>query len=627
MGKSSIRNHAKANRKKPPNKKPINKQPISKKEKIFFNLIFISLILLTLVLIELGLRIAGYGIDTHAFIKPRYKNDIYVMNQNIIYKYFPRKVVTKSDTLRDMMIANQFSVRKPPNTLRGFVVGESTAQGFPYESNQSFSKITELALGACGKYKKVELLNLGISAITSYCIKDIALKLLPYQPDFLVIYAGHNEYYGTLSATTGGNYFTKNLYLTLKESRLFQLLFNLQNSLNPAPENTTLMEEQFNQQILPPNPKLDQEVAADFIKNIDGIVKAYNYRSIPVIVIEPVSNLYDMPPFAGEKDSEFKEFIESYTTLIKKNNRQELADFYQARLRQKQYDQNANIRYLDAVSQTVLTGKPDLNGFKSAKDLDTVPFRAKETLVESLQKFCASHSLNNPNLSFIPLSKIMTDMNDNEIFGNKIFIDQLHFTQAGQRMLSRILADRIAEIFQFNDFEKNKIARFYTEDAKIEKSLLYLTANRIDVYLKVRLLLENAPFNKMLLPYQRKDIDGITEANLDPELVKLIFESRDKEIILPNVANYYLKQDKILEGKMYLDSYLWIFPACYRPYLIQARFGKTFTGDLNGTFANYKTAYLLSDKMKMIYDEIAQYLADMGRDDLFQAIKKYGRPN
>jgi len=49
--------------------------------------------------------------------------------------------------------------------------------------------------------------------MSSYYVKDLAAKLRKYAPDFIVVYSGHNEYYGTIGALTGGNYFTKNLYL------------------------------------------------------------------------------------------------------------------------------------------------------------------------------------------------------------------------------------------------------------------------------------------------------------------------------------------------------------------------------------------------------------------------------
>ena len=465
------------------------KETIGIGKKLLFSTVMGVICLLIVVLIEMALRVAGCGIDTRPFITPCCLNDSYITNTNLFRKYYPRKPLTRPDKIPDMMAANKFSREKRKTTLRGFVIGGSTAQGFPYQRNQSFSKIAESALSVSGKYETVEVLNLGLSAITSYCVKDMAAKLLRYQPDFLVIYTGHNEYYGTISNTTGGGYFSKNLYLALNESRLFQLLFNLQNILNPPTEYATLMEEQFNQKRIPLKNGIDGQVAADFIRNIDDIVKSYQQRKIPVIIIEPVSNLYDMPPFSGERDAELKDFIQAYAAVINGNDDcRELEAFYKNRMQEKKYDQNANVRYLDAVARKMLTGKTNFVDFNAAKELDTLPFRARDVLISRLRDYCFQNAKDYPDLLFIPLGEIMARNYGAEAFGDVFFIDHLHFTQKGQRLLSRILTEQIAEIFHFSKAEKEKMTDFYQEEIVLDQVIHYLPGCRTDVYRKIRSL-------------------------------------------------------------------------------------------------------------------------------------------
>ncbi len=603
------------------------RQPIGTGKKILFTTIFGLFFIGILVLIEVGLRVAGYGYDTRPFIVPPFKDDIYITNTNWFKKYYPRKPLTPADPVPDIMAANTFSVDKADTTLRGFVVGGSTAQGYPYLRNQCFSKITELALAAGGKYEKVEILNLGLSAITSYCVRDMAVKLLPYQPDFLVIYAGHNEYYGTISTTTGGGFFSKNLYLALNEFRLFQLLFNLQNVFNPPAEYDTLMEEQLNQRRRPLNPGMDREIADNFVKNIDAIVKTFQRRNIPVIIVEPVCNLYDMPPFAGDKDGQFKDFINKYADVIKRNDPKALDSFYRTRLTQPQYDINANVRYLDALARKTLTGEVDLEDFKAAKELDAMPFRAKETLCRKLSDYCHDRSQENPHLFFIPLAERLARQNGAAAFGNDFFIDHLHFAQKGQQFLSRVLAERIAGLFHFNATEKRKVAGFYQKQALVEQTIHYLPAYRTDVYRKLRSLTGNPPYNRMLIPYQRKDVDGLTETTVNATLIDLIDRAESQKLDLAvQVAAAYVNRRGFAQGKAYLDAYLWNYPGNYRPYLILARFYKTVTRDVDKAFAAYQTAYLLSSKMKSIHDEIAAFLNEHDRADLLSEIDRYGRP-
>jgi len=44
----------------------------------------------------------------------------------------------------------------------------------------------------------IEIINLCLTAVNSYTISDFAKQVSKYEPDAVLIYAGHNEYYGAL---------------------------------------------------------------------------------------------------------------------------------------------------------------------------------------------------------------------------------------------------------------------------------------------------------------------------------------------------------------------------------------------------------------------------------------------
>ena len=357
--------------------------------------------------------------------------------------------------------------------------------------------------------------------MSSYYEKDTAMKLLSYQPDFLVLYSGHNEYYGRISASTGGNYFSKNLYLYLKELKIFQMLFNL--TAQPPNKNDTLMAEQFNHHQFIKNDGFDKQVAEDFIKNVDAIVKAYALKNIPVIVIEPVSNLIDMPPFAGEGDEQYRDFIKRYQAIIRQADKGKLREFYTRRLSHKEYNVNANIRYLDAAAWSVLDGKPSINRYIIAKDLDTIPFRARSSLSKALRTYCRNKSGIYQNLHFIPLQDLLVQQYGETVLSNRIFIDQLHFNMNGQIVMSKVISAKIAEIFKFTNAESEKVAAFYLNEPEIVKMLHFLPAFQINVIKTISHLLANEPFTGMLLKYNQAN--NFTPAGYpDAELAALMYE-------------------------------------------------------------------------------------------------------
>lgn len=615
-------------------KRPSKQLDLPLGKKIAFTVAFCLLIFLLLGIVELVLRLTGYGLDTRPFVQPKYKPDFFVENLYFSNKYFPKQCWTKPNDTRDMLSRNLFEAVKPKNTLRGFLIGESSAQGYPYESNQSFGKITELALEQGGKYDNVELLNLGVSAMTSYYIKDVALKVQRYQPDFLIIYGGHNEYYGTISQTTGGNHFTKNLYLQLKEWKLFQLLFDLTGA---APESqsptdrATLMSIQFDKKKVPSNERIDREVSAIFIKNLETVIKAYASKKIPVLVVEPICNLIDMPPFSGEKEDTYKDIITTYYNLVTQKDHRKLRAFYETRLQHPEYDRNAQIRYLDAITENLLDGKTNLAKLIAVKDLDSTPFRVRDQLVKDLRDFCQKKAGLYPNLYFLPLFDQFRQEYGERIFGNQIFVDQLHFNQKGQRAVSKAIAQKLVEIFQFSAAQKEQINGFYESDQKIDQAIYYLPAYRISVEIKLQNLINNLPFTKMLIPYQFDQQNAFAPATkIDREFTAFLTDFINKynkpEINSTLVGNFYLQKGYFQECCYYIDSGVFIYPGSGFSYLGRARLAKS-QNMAEQAKKDYTAAYLLMEKAEPIFKEMKEYCASINQNEVIDAlVAKYGQP-
>ena len=86
-----------------------------------FAMIFIPLVVLGG--LELGLRLAGYGYDTH-FLRPTQINgqQYYVPNEKYSYRFFPPALVRSTDPFR-------FAAEKATHSHRIFLFGESAANG------------------------------------------------------------------------------------------------------------------------------------------------------------------------------------------------------------------------------------------------------------------------------------------------------------------------------------------------------------------------------------------------------------------------------------------------------------------------------------------------------------------
>ena len=118
-------------------------------------------------MLEATLRIVNYGIDYTQFkaISNYYPNKLF-LNPDLPYKYF-YNIKTAPSVLPD-----GFDRVKKDNAFRIFVLGGSTAAGWPYVPNASFSRHLKRRLEMLYPDNTIEVINCGISAINSYTLRD-----------------------------------------------------------------------------------------------------------------------------------------------------------------------------------------------------------------------------------------------------------------------------------------------------------------------------------------------------------------------------------------------------------------------------------------------------------------------
>ncbi len=587
----------------------------------FFLVVFILsnfiMIFLIFAILEIIFRAAGIGYSTDVFIKLEYMQDYYIENPYFNKKYNNDKSIDfSSKHLLKEASRCMFLVKKPDNYLRGFVLGESSVQGFPFQSLFSFPNMTEIVLKNSVNKKHIELINMGFTGVSSFYIADAAKKLLKYDPDFIVIYAGHNEYYGTYSQTTGGNYFTKNLSLFLKEFRVYQWISSLIPSENIS--NKTLMSKRFNNLKILPDPSIDKSVAGQFVANIGRIVKIYSKRKIPVFIIEPVCNLIDMPPFEGKGDEELKDLILQYYNSIKEKRTNETALLSAQIETNKLANENANILYLNAVKNKQEKNSNYINDFITAKDKDIVPFRVKSELINELRDFYQANNKKYPNMRYIPLFDKLTNSFGEKILGSDIFIDHLHFNHRGHSIVSRFLAESIAECFSLKD-SLNDILRITDNQALFDKLNYYLPAYEIQAYINIAYLFRDTPYKEMLIQYNMEtSLLKNNELMHDKDFRKEFDPSRQILAASPPefvdfMTDFYVRKNDTNNTYKYLISFNMMYPAAPGGNINLGIFLASRTTNSRRAIEYFTKGYYLSDKSPDVLDVFSMYFPKEAR--------------
>lgn len=137
--------------------------------------------------LEAGLRVAGLG-RSASFLIPDEKPGYLRTNPDFLKRFLPGNFELRPLNLR-------VAARKPANTVRIVVLGESAAQGVPAPAF-GFTAQMRAQLRARYPGREIEVINTGIVAINSHVIYEMARDLAALSPDLFVVYMGNNEVVG-----------------------------------------------------------------------------------------------------------------------------------------------------------------------------------------------------------------------------------------------------------------------------------------------------------------------------------------------------------------------------------------------------------------------------------------------
>lgn len=433
-------------------------EKITPGRKRIFTVVMIVLPFLLLALLEVGLRVAGFGSDYPLVKKEkRFGKDKWVVNSAVTGRYFnlpPSIIPEAADEAMDY--------KKKEKALRIICLGGSTTAGFPYEINANFPFQLQYRLREAISEHYVEVINLGISAVNSYTILDLMPEILALEPDALVLYAGHNEFYGaygSLSTQKIGDNRTLILnYLKLRRFRTVQLLQKLMglfSSGSGESADAPLMQVMSAGKTLPYDDEKLQATLENYRANLTDIVKQAKSANVPIILSTLVSNLADQAPFvsdynhldeAGKNRSNAK-LLEGQSLLSAAEYDDAIAAFEEVLA---MAPNAANAHYYRA--QTMLERKDSsgvYEGFARARDLDMLRFRAPgaiNPIIEAVAK--------EQDQPFVDMEKIFRRASAGGVPGERFFVEHLHPNFAGYRLMAQTFFEVLKKIQIINPPEK-----------------------------------------------------------------------------------------------------------------------------------------------------------------------------
>jgi len=377
---------------------------LSRSRRALFTVITIAFPFLLLGMIELGLRVLWPSARVPLFTTVQADAGLYLLaNPRSGTRWF------RTELHPPAPMPDPFAVQRPPRALRIFVLGESTTAGFPYPHNVAFSRMLRDALRDALPTDSVEVVNLGVAATNTFTMLDMADEVIAQRPSAVLIYAGHNEYYGVMGAAStqsNSSALAARVVQRLERLRLVAAMergidrVRRRNVDTTAQAAASFMEILARDQSIGLGSDVYRRGVRQYDENLSALLTRFRDAGIPVFVGSLTSNLRDQAPFV------------SPTNDLPGGARAIYADAQQALAR----GDTAGARTL----------------FIRARDADVVRFRAPSELNDVVRRVAAA-----TGAVYVPVAESFAAASPGGIPGHELFLEHVHPTKQGYALLAR----------------------------------------------------------------------------------------------------------------------------------------------------------------------------------------------
>ena len=501
----------------------------SKKNPKWFFAVLILLPIIFLIGIEILLKIIDYGYNLDQWVDAGQEK--YIINPNIGRRYFT------SGDFNPNTVEDVFDQHKKTNAFRVFVLGGSSAEGYPYNPLGSFSRYIRRRLELVYPNSTIEIVNISMTAVNSYTVLDLLPGVLDQKPDLLLIYAGHNEYYGALGVGSVQSYGSSRtlikVMLYLNSFKITQLVRNSINWIAAlfGSENNgtsgTLMSRMAKDKYILLNSEVYNAGLHQFKQNFTDILHLTKEKGVPVILGRLVSNLKDQRPFISVNTPGYKTADQVYEEA-----ENEL--------------KNNNFTNADSL-------------FRLAKDLDALRFRAPEKMNKIIDNLGIEFQV-----ATIPIDSIFELESSDGIVGDNLIVDHLHPNVQGYQLIGKAFYDCMNKQGYLPKTENAKI-KFSEQDSLTRANFMFTELDSVMGNDFVKLLKIDWPYVKKrvaISEFKPKDFLNLFKPNNAIDSIAMYrIENRISWIDAHFMAaTFYLKKDNIKEYLKYINVMIYQYP-------------------------------------------------------------------
>lgn len=339
------------------------------------------------------------------------------------------------DSRRAFFQRDSFAATKSPTEYRIFCLGGSTVQGRPYSIETSFTTWLELSLRAADPSRTWEVVNCGGVSYASYRLTPILSEIIRHEPDLVIVYTGHNEFLEqrSYSSIKRQPVWMRNTHDLVSHLRLYGLAHSLVYDETPPEkvdlpaEVEALLDYQGGLQQYHRDDAWRDGVINEYEQNLLRLIEIAKANRVPIMLLNPVSNLRDTPPFKVESPNGFsptqKSELQRVWNQAKEISWKDAEKKLAAVKKVIQLDDgHAEAHYLLAkVYEEMQDYEKAKQAYLRAKDRDVCPLRMLESMHDVLRSVASRHEV-----ELIDVRALFEAQAEHGIPGKEQLIDHVH---------------------------------------------------------------------------------------------------------------------------------------------------------------------------------------------------------
>ena len=351
----------------------------------------------------------------------------------------------------------EFLADKPDQTTRIFCLGGSTTYGRPYDDTTSFSGWLRELLPAADSSQKWEVINAGGISYASYRVAALMEELVEYEPDIFIIYCGQNEFLErrTYSGIIDMPEAVRGLSAILSKTRTYSGISRIiRGSKEKDNAEATELDGEVNaildQSVGPEDYERDEELTEQVLDhyrfNMARMVDIARAHGTKVLFVTPASNLRNCSPFKsqhrdGLSDEASKKWdaeLDEAEKMLGTENFANALEILDQLLNLD--DRHAKAHYLRGRALEGLAKHDEAKtSYERALAEDVCPLRALSPMPSIVREVAQDR-----DVPVVDFASLVEAESPHGIAGAELFLDHVHPTINGHRMMALAMLDEMA---------------------------------------------------------------------------------------------------------------------------------------------------------------------------------------